>query len=122
MLLIILNGHQIKKRIKQYPKVNYELMIQIQDWILKHPNVIHSPITADTLLIKDESGKYFQFVSIWYSFTILTIILIYLLLIGKKTKRVGKLLLQTSVRELHNDLIKSEKLGGLPSVWNNKNF
>ena len=53
-----------KKRIKQYPKVSYELMIQIQDWILKHPNVIHSPITADTLLIKDESGKYFQFVSI----------------------------------------------------------
>ena len=49
-----------KKRIKQYPKVSYELMIQIQDWILKHPNVIHSPITADTLLIKDESGKYFQ--------------------------------------------------------------
>ena len=96
-------------------------MIQIQDWILKHPNVIHSPITIDTLLIKDEfTGKYFQFVSIWYSFTILTIILIYLLLIGKKTKRVGKLLLQTSVRELHNDLIKSEKLGGLPTVWNNK--
>ena len=62
MLLMILIGHQIKK--KQYPKVNYELMIQIQDWILKHPNVIHSPITADTLLIKDESGKYFQFVSI----------------------------------------------------------
>ena len=41
-------------------------------------------------------------------------------MIGKKTKRVGKLLLQTSVRELHNDLIKSEKLGGLPTVWNNK--
>ena len=38
-------------------------------------------------------------------------------MIGKKTKRVGKLLLQTSVRELHNDLIKSEKLGGLPTVW-----
>ena len=40
-----------------------------------------------------------------------------MLLIGKKTKRVGKLLLHTSVRELHNDLIKSEKLGGLPTVW-----
>ena len=40
-------------------------MIQIQDWILKHPNEIHSPITIDTLLIKDEfTGKYFQFVSI----------------------------------------------------------
>ena len=38
-------------------------MIQIQDWILKHPNVIHLPITADTLLVKDEStGKYFYFV------------------------------------------------------------
>ena len=49
-----------KKRIKQYPKVNYELMIQIQDWILKHPNVIHLPITVDTLLIKDEfTGNYF---------------------------------------------------------------
>ena len=41
-------------------------------------------------------------------------------MIGKKTKRVGKLLLQFSERELHNDLIKSEKLDGLPRVWNNK--
>ena len=41
-------------------------------------------------------------------------------MIGKKTKCVGKLLLQTSVRELHNDIIKSEKLDGLPTVWNNK--
>ena len=55
-----INWPSDKKRIEQYPKVNYELMIQIQDWILKHPNVIHSPITADTLLIKDEfTGKYF---------------------------------------------------------------
>ena len=46
--------------MKKYPKVNYELTIKIQDWILKHPNVIHSPIIADTLLIKDEStGDYF---------------------------------------------------------------
>ena len=29
-------------------------MIQIQDLILKHPDVIDSPIIADTLLIKDE--------------------------------------------------------------------
>ena len=35
----------------------------------------------------------------------------------KKTKIVGKLLLQTSVRELYNDLIKSDKFGGLLSVW-----
>ena len=54
-----INWSSEKKRIKQYPKVNYELMIQIQDWIVKHYKVIHSPITQDTLLIKDEStGKY----------------------------------------------------------------
>ena len=36
-------------------------MIQIQDWIVKHHNVIHSPIIEDTLLIKDEYiGKYFH--------------------------------------------------------------
>ena len=45
--------------LKQYPKVNYELMVQIQDWIVKHHNIIHSPITKYILLIKDESiGKY----------------------------------------------------------------
>ena len=38
-------------------------MIQIQDLILKHPNVIHSPIIADTLFIKDEStGEYFYLI------------------------------------------------------------
>ena len=59
MLLMILIGHQIKKRIKQYPKVNYKLMIQIQNWIVKHYNVIQSSITENTLLIKDEcTGKY----------------------------------------------------------------
>ena len=55
-----INWSSDKKRIKQYPKVNYELMIQIQDLILKHPNVKHSPIIAATLLIKDEyTGEYF---------------------------------------------------------------
>ena len=50
---MILIGRQIKNK-KQYPKVNYELMIQIQDWIVKYHSVIHSPITEDTLLVKDE--------------------------------------------------------------------
>ena len=43
--------------------------------------MIHSPITDDTTLVIDE-------------------------LTGKKIKRVGKLLLTDSVRELDNDLIK----------------
>ena len=59
-----------KKRIKQYPKVYYDLMIQIQDWIVKHHNVINSPITEDTLRIKDEcTGQYlhlFLFVILLY--------------------------------------------------------
>ena len=55
---MILIGH-LKKNEKWYPKVNYDLLIQIQDWIMKHHNVIHSPITEDTLLIKDEcTGEY----------------------------------------------------------------
>ena len=55
-----INWSSEKKRIKTYSKLNYNLMIQIQDWIVKHHNVIHSPITENTLLIKDEcTGKYF---------------------------------------------------------------
>ena len=55
-----INWSSEKKRIKQNSKVNYELMIQIQDWIMKHHNIIHSPITEDTLLVNDEyTGKYF---------------------------------------------------------------
>ena len=37
-------------------------MIKVQDWILKHPNVVASPITNDTLLVKNiEWGKIFYF-------------------------------------------------------------
>ena len=44
-----------------YRMVSIDTVIQIQDWIVKHHNVIHSPITEDTLLIKDECiGKYFH--------------------------------------------------------------
>lgn len=55
--------------------------------------MIHSPITDDTILVIDE-------------------------LTGKKTKRLGKLLLTCSVRELYNDLIIDVNNGGLKDVWN----
>ena len=52
----------IEKSIKSYPNFNYDLMIKVQDWILKHPIVVASPITNDTLLVKNiESGKIFYF-------------------------------------------------------------
>ena len=37
-----------------------------------------------------------------------------------KTIRVGKLLRQVSIRELHNDLVSRRKTG-LPEVWNKNN-
>ena len=58
--VVDMNRSSEKKRIRKYPKVNYKLMIQIQDWIVKYYDVIQSLITKDTLLIIDEcTGKYF---------------------------------------------------------------
>ena len=55
--------------------------------------MVHSPITDDTILVVNE-------------------------LTGKKTKRVGKLLLTRLVREFYNDLIKDVNDGGLKDIWN----
>ena len=56
-------------------------------WIIKHSNVRESPITHDTLLIADADTK--------------------------AKHRVPKLLLECSVRQLHNGLIASPNDGGL---------
>ena len=55
--------------------------------------MIHSTINDDNVIVVDET-------------------------IGKKSKRVSKLLLRCSIRELHNDLIKFVNEGGLHNVWN----
>ena len=65
----------------------------IQEWIIKHPSVVASPIVKDTILVRDE-------------------------LTGKKNQRVGKYLIQISMGELYNDLIKSKNEGGLSEVRN----
>ena len=58
--IVDINWSLENKGIEKFPKVNYDLMIQIRDLIIKHYNVIDSPITEDTLLVKDEcTGKYF---------------------------------------------------------------
>ena len=63
-------------------------------WIRDHPRVVPSPITNDTLLVMNEAT-------------------------GQK-ERVGKLLLEIPVRELHNDLIElpppEGRGGGLPEA------
>ena len=55
----------------------------IQEWILNHPSVVASPIAKYTILVRSK-------------------------LTGKKNHRVGKYAIQISIRELHNDLIKSK--------------
>ena len=42
------------KRKKQYPNVDYNLKIKIQDWILKHPSGIISLITNDIIWLQGE--------------------------------------------------------------------
>ena len=60
---------------------------ELVDWIMKHSNVRKSPISRDTLRITDaESGV---------------------------KHRVPKLLLECSMRQLHNELIVSPDDGGL---------
>jgi len=61
---------------------------KLHDWILDHPHVIDSPITNDCLWIKDPEAP-------------------------EGRRRVGKLLLEISVRELHNDLLDTPENGGL---------
>ena len=60
---------------------------EIVDWIMKNSNVLQSPINRDTLLIVYEDTKV--------------------------KHRVLKLLLECSMRQLHNELIASPDDGGL---------
>ena len=75
-----------KRRGHSKWKITEGVRMALHDWILSHPRVVQSPIASDTLLVRNaETGK---------------------------KERVGKLLLEISVRELHNDLI-STATGGL---------
>jgi hypothetical protein len=60
---------------------------KLHAWVLNHPHVVDSPIARDMLLIKDPET-------------------------GRKV-RTGKILLEVSVRELHNDLLDLPANGGL---------
>ncbi len=78
------------KKKKGRSKVTEPMRRALHTWVINHPNVIDSPIARDTLLIKDpETGQ---------------------------KKRTGKLLLEISVRELHNNLLEPTVNGGLGEV------
>ena len=70
-MFLVLNCRQ-RKRIKRYDNVNYDMMIKIQDWILKHSNGVVSPIIDGTLQVKDEETAKILFVSIFNTFILLT--------------------------------------------------
>lgn len=85
---------QVKAR-RGHSKITAAIRAELHEWVLNHPRVVNSPIGNDTLLVDNRET-------------------------GKK-ERVGKLLLEISIRELHNDLIelpvdKGGAGGGLPSA------
>ena len=76
----------IKKYIVQTKKVSKKLIQKLVEWIMKNSNVRESTISRDTLIINDaESGV---------------------------KRRVPKLLLECSMRQLHNEFIASPDDGG----------
>ena len=64
---------------------------KLRSWIINHSSVVTSPIQQDTIMIKHKDGT---------------------------QQCVPKLLLECSVRELHNDLIKVPEHGGLEGAVN----
>jgi hypothetical protein len=78
-------------RKKGFTRITPEVIEQVQKWITAHDFVIDSPIAKDTLKVYDPET-------------------------GKKTKTVGKLLLQIPIRELHNDLVAAAEKGDLPGL------
>ena len=77
----------IKPCIVRTKKMSKSLRKKTVDWIMKNSNVRQSPITRDTLLIADAYTKV--------------------------KLRVPNLLLECSMRQLHNELIASPDDGGL---------
>jgi hypothetical protein len=80
------NAHRwlfiLKRKRKSARKVNPEICKAVCNWIVNHPNVVHSPIASDTILVKTLDN-------------------------AEKT-RVGKLLLEIPVRELHNEMVAAD--------------
>ena len=76
---------------KGYSKVSPAIRSKFLEWFMNHPNVVESPITNETLLIHN-------------------------LVTGQK-ERVSKLLLQISIRELHNDMLLPPDEGGFKEAW-----
>ena len=83
---------------KGWTKVNKELQEKVHSFIENHPNVVQSPIMNDYVSVKDKADP--------------TVV-----------HKVPKLLLQVSIRELHNDLIEQlpeASKDGIPLISDTK--
>ena len=78
-------NNEIKQ--KGHSKINEQIKRNIHIWITRHPQVVQSPISNDCLKV------------IFYDHT--------------EPQLVPKVLLQVSVRELHNSLVSDPNYGGL---------
>ena len=76
-----------KTKRKGHSKFNEQIKLNLYTWITRHPQVVQSPISNDCLKV--------------------------VLYDQKEPQLVPKLLLQVSVRELHNSLVSDPNDGGL---------
>ena len=65
---------------KGHSKITESVRKALHTWVIDHPRVVNSPITNDTILVLNPDTN--------------------------QKERVGKLLLEIPIRELHNDLIE----------------
>ena len=76
-----------QKKRKGHSKINEQIKRNLYTWITRHPQVVKSPISNDCLKVMLHDQTELQL--------------------------VPKLLLQVSVRELHNSLVSDPNDGGL---------
>ena len=82
------NSLWIKERkLKWHSKINEHIKRNLYTWITCHPQVVQSPISNDCLKVMFDDQT--------------------------EPQLVPKLLLQVSVRELHNSLVSDTNNGGL---------
>ena len=76
-----------EKKLKEYYKINEKIRNNLHAWITRHPQVVQLTIYNDCLKVMFDDKT--------------------------KPQLVPKVLLQVSIRELHNSLVRNSNDGGL---------
>ena len=78
---------ELKQKQKGHSKISEEIKKYLYNWIMHHPQVVQSPISNDSLKVKIDGYT--------------------------EPQLVPKILLQVSVRELHKNLVRATRDGGI---------